>query len=141
MTTITVPINLPNTEIINITTRDNGDMIVRVKSTETETCCKHCGKTITKFHSLNKMLLLNHLPAFGNPVYIEFQPARYQCLDCKGHPTTTQKLSWYQISGKCTELYAKYIINLLVNNTITDVVEQENISYKRVESIIKKFSR
>ncbi len=141
MTTISVPINLPNTEIIKVTICDNGDIIVRVKSTETETCCKDCGKKIRKFHSLNKMLLLNHLPAFGNPVYIELQPVRYQCLDCKGHPTTTQKLSWYQIPGKCTELYAKYIIDLLVNNTITDVAEQENISYKRVESIIKKFSR
>jgi transposase len=141
MTTISIPINLPHTEAIGTMTRDNGDMVVRVKSTETGTCCKSCGKTITKFHSLNKTILLNHLPAFGNPVYIELQPIRFQCLDCKGHPTTTQKLSWYQIGGKCTELYAKYIINLLVNNTITDVVEQENISYKRVESIIKKFSR
>lgn len=141
MNTISVPINLPNTEVTNVTTRDNGDIIVRVKSTETETKCKHCGKTISKFHSLNKTILLNHLPAFGNPVYIEFQPSRYQCFDCKGHPTTTQKLSWYQIEGKCTELYAKYIIDLLVNNTIADVAAQESISYKRVMSIAKKFSR
>jgi transposase len=83
MTTICVPINLPNTEVINITSRDNGDMIVRIKSTETGTHCKCCGKTITKQHSLNKTILLNHLPTFGNPVYIELQPIRYQCLDCK----------------------------------------------------------
>ena len=100
MTTISLPINLANTEVINTTSLENGDIIVRVKSTEIGTCCKYCGKMITKYHSLNKTLVLNHLPAFGNCVFIEIQPIRFQCLECEGHPTTTQKLSWYQIEGK-----------------------------------------
>lgn len=37
MTTISLPINLPNIEIINVTTLDNGDIIVHIKSTETGT--------------------------------------------------------------------------------------------------------
>ena len=89
MTTISVPINIINIKVININTLGNGDIIVQVISTETGTYCKHCGKYITKKHSLNKIIKLNHLPAFGSPVYIEFQPIRYQCFDCDGHPTTT----------------------------------------------------
>jgi transposase len=141
MTSLSLPINLHNIEVINTTSLENGDIIVRVKSTETGTCCKCCGKSITKYHSLNKTILLNHLPAFCNSVFIEYQPIRYQCMECKEHPTTTQKLSWYQIEGKCTTLYAKHIINSLVNNTVSDVAAQEAISYKRIMSIAKKFSR
>lgn len=137
MTTISIPINLPNIEIISTTILDNGDIIVHVKSTETGTYCKHCGKYITKYHGLNKVVILNNLPAFGNSVYIKFQPVRFQCPDCDGNPTTTQKPSWYQSIGQCTTPYAKYIINLLVNSTIIDVARKEDIPYKKVVSIIK----
>ena len=138
MTTISAPINLSNINVINTNILNDGSIIVQVKSTETGTCCKQCGKYITKYHSLNKKIKLNHLPAFGNSVYIEFQPIRYQCTDCNGTPTTTHKPSWYQSVGHCTQLYAKYILNLLVNSTIKDVAEQESISYKRIVNIIKR---
>ena len=137
-TLINVPINLPNIEIININVLDNDDIIVRVKSTETGTCCKNCGKHITKYHSLNKTIRLKHLPTFGKTVYIEFQPIRYQCTDCDGRPTTTEKPTWYQSAGHCTQVYAKYILNLLVNSTVKDVAMQENITYKKIMTIIKK---
>ena len=138
MTTISIPLNLPNIKVINTTTSDDGDITLKVKSTETGTYCKHCGKYINNYHSLNKMVFLNHLPAFGTPVYIEFQPIRFQCNHCEGHPTTTQKPSWYQSTGHCTDHYAKHIINLLVNSTLKDVALQENISHKRVFTIVNK---
>ena len=50
----------------------------------------------------------------------------------------TQQPSWYQSIGHCTQLYAEYIIDLLVNSTIQDVSRQENISYKRIINIIKQ---
>ncbi len=136
MTIISVPIKLNDVNIIGNNVLDNGDIIVRVESKEKGTFCKHCGKYITKYHSLNKTITLNHLPAFGTPVYINFQPIRYQCTHCNS--TTTRKESWYQSIGHCTQLYAEYILDLLVNSTIQDVAKQENISYKRVGNIIKK---
>lgn len=137
MTTISVSINLPNIDVINARTLDNADIIVRVESTKTGTYCKQCGNYITKYHGLNKTITLNHMPSFGNSVYIEFQPIRYRCTDCDGCPTTSEKPSWYQSTGHCTELYAKYILDLLINNTVKDVARQENITYKRIISIIK----
>jgi transposase len=137
MTTISVPFNIPNINITNINILDN-DIIVKVENTIAGTCCKHCGQYLDKAHSLNKTIKLKHLPSFGNTVYIEFQPTRFQCFDCEGCPTTTEKLPWYQSSGHCTQLYAEYIINLLVNSTITDVAKQENITYKKVIGIINK---
>ncbi len=132
MTTISVPINIPNINVTNINILDN-DIIVKV-----ETDCKCCGQYIDKAHSLNKTIKLRNLPSFGNTVYIEFQPTRFQCFDCDGFPTTTEKLSWYQSAGHCTQLYAEYIINLLVNSTITEVAKQENITHKKVIGIINK---
>lgn len=139
MTTINIPLNLDNVDVIDSTTLDSGEILLHIKSTENGTCCKHCGKPISKYHSLNKMIRLNHLPAFGTPVYIDFQPVRYQCTDCSGHPTTTQKPSWYQSTGHCTQAYAKHILNLLVNSTIEDVALQENISYKRAFNIVQQY--
>jgi transposase len=135
MTTISVPLNLSQVNVTNIVT-NNDDLIVSVESTELSTCCKDCGKQITHYHSLNKTVTLNHLSAFGKPVYIKFQPIRYQCTDCNS--TTTQQPDWYQSKGHCTQLYAEYILDLLVNSTIQDVYRQENLSYKRVMTIIKQ---
>lgn len=139
MTTISIPINLSNVKVISSNTSDNGEIILQVKSTENGTHCKHCGKYISNYHSLNKIIRLNHLPAFGTPVYIDFQPLRFQCNHCEGNPTTTQKPSWYQSTGHCTQLYAKHILNLLINSTLTDVALQENISHKRVHNIINQY--
>jgi len=138
MTTISVSINLPDVNVISVRALDGSDIIMRVESTKTGTCCKHCGKYITEYHGLNKMVTLNHLPSFGNSVYIEFQPMRYRCTACDGYPTTTDKPSWYQSTGHCTKLYAEYIIKRLINSTIKDIERQENITYKRIFSIIKK---
>jgi transposase len=121
MTTYASHINLDHVEIIDSSTLETGEIVLKVKSTEEGTCCKRCGQRITAYHSLNKTIRLNHLPAFGTTVYIDFQPIRYQCLDCEGFPTTTQKPSWYQSRGHCTTAYAQHILKLLVNSTIEDV--------------------
>ena len=137
MTVISVPINLPDIEVINTDILDNGALIVKVKSTKVGTYCKHCGEYTTCYHSLNKKVRLNHLPSFGNSVYIEFNPVRYMCTNCDGAPTTTEKPSWYQSKGKCTKQYAEYILNCLINSTIQDVARQADITYKRIVSIVK----
>lgn len=135
MTTISVPLNLPQVNVTDLLA-SKGALIVSVESTEVGTHCKHCGHFLTQSHGLNKAVTLNHLSAFGMPVSIKFQPIRYKCTDCDS--TTTQQPSWYQSAGHCTELYAQHILDLLVNSTIQDVVRQENISYKRVITIIKQ---
>ncbi len=138
MTTYASHINLDHVEIMDSSTLETGEIVLKVKSTEEGTCCKRCGQRITAYHSVNKTIRLNHLPAFGTPVYIDFQPIRYQCSDCEGSPTTTQKPSWYQSRGHCTQAYAKHILKLLVNSTIEDVAAMENISYKRVFNIVQQ---
>lgn len=138
MTIINIPLDLDNVELIDTCTLETGELVLKVKSTEKGTCCKHCDQHIDKYHSLNKTVRLNHLPVFGTPVYIEFQPIRYQCRSCKGQPTTTQKPSWYQSTGHCTKNYATHILNSLVNSTIEDVALFENISHKRVFNIVNQ---
>jgi len=135
MTTISVPLNLPQVNVTNLLT-NNDDLTIFVESTKSGVCCKDCGKKITHYHGLNKTITLNHLSSFGKPVYIKFQPIRYECTDC--HSTTTQKPIWYQSIGHCTQSYASYILDLLVNSTIQDVARQEDISYKRITNIIKQ---
>lgn len=139
MNTIAAHLDIINIEIISITKLENGSIVIHVKSTENGTCCKHCGKHITKYHGLNKTIIINHLSIFGKPTYIQFQPVRFQCLECSGRPTTTQQVSWYKSACQCTEEYALYIIKQLINSTIQDVARQEGISYKKVVSIVNKY--
>ena len=99
MTDFSSSINLSNIKITDQETLDNGDIIVRVDCLENGSHCKCCGKHIIKRHSLNKIIRLKHLPSCGDDVYIKSQLVRYQCIDCNGSPTTTQKPSWYQSTG------------------------------------------
>ena len=138
MTAFSSSINLRNIKVTDQETLDNGDIIVRVECLENGTHCKRCGKHIIKRHSLNKIIRLKHLPSCGDDVYIESQLVRYQCIDCNGSPTTTQKPSWYQSTGLCTDVYAKHIITELINSTISDVASKEGITQDRVNSIIKR---
>ena len=137
MTSISIPLNLENIEITNTYKDDKDNLIIQLKSTEKGTFCKHCGEYIENYHSLNKVVRLNHLSAFGIPVYIEFQPIRYQCQNCQGK-TTTQIPNWYQSKGHCTKQYAQHIVNSLVNNTIKKVAGLENITYNRIYTIIEE---
>ena len=56
MTTIPVPLKLSDVTVINMDVLTNHDIVVHVKSTELGAYCKHCGKYITRYHSLNKTL-------------------------------------------------------------------------------------
>ena len=138
MTTFFSPINLENIKIIKQEIV-NGDIYLTIESTENGTTCKCCNKHIDKYHGLNKAVILKHLPSCGSNVYLIFQTIRYQCLECEGKPTTTQKPSWYQSNGLCTKSYAQHILKELVNSTISDVASKEDITYDRVASIIKAY--
>lgn len=139
MTNISVPLDLSDVEIFNTNFSENGKITVHVKSTATETCCQRCGKVITKIHGLNKLIILRHLSILGYMLYIAYQTVRFQCDYCDGRPTTTHKPSWYNTTGKCTVIYAKFILELLVNSTVQDVAAKENLSYSNVMEILKKF--
>jgi len=55
--------------------------------------------------------------------------ALYQCLECEGHPTTTQRLEWRESNSPHSMAYDDHLLLQLVNATVEDVSVKENVSY------------
>ena len=70
--------------------------------------------------------------------YLRYRPRRYQCLDCEGHPTTTERLTWHKSGSPHTTAYDNYLLLQLVNSTIKDVSIKEEVSYDRVLGVLER---
>ena len=92
---ITIPLDIPDVRVLQTSLNARGEIIITIESTKAGTQCRKCGKWITKLHGRDEWVTIRHLPAFGRPSYLRYRPNRYQCLDCEGHPTTTQSLTWH----------------------------------------------
>ena len=132
---ISLPLNIPNVDVLSVNLNAQGDYIITVKSTQTGTICQHCGREITKFHSHGRWIELRHLPILGHRVYIRLQPKRYECLHCVDK-TTTQALDWYETKSPHTKSYDHYLMLCLINSTVEDVSHKENVGYDAVEGAI-----
>ncbi len=134
-----IPLDIPNIDILKVEYLKNGDIIVTVKSTVKEICCRKCGKKIDKFHGCNSAITLRHLSILGRKTYIRICPARYECPHCKGKPTTTQRLSWYDQRSPQTKAFEEHILLALVNSTISDVSIKEDLGYEAIMGIIDRY--
>ncbi|GBC60851.1 hypothetical protein DENIS_1810 [Desulfonema ishimotonii] len=70
---------------------------------------------------------LRHSSVFGKPVYIRIAPPRYQCTNCEGNPTTTQR-SLFTLS------YENRILISLINSTAEDAALKEGSGYGRPQT-------
>jgi transposase len=129
---IEIPLDIENIDIKNVVFTKTNEILIFVESTLEGTSCRCCGKLITKFHGHNRELKLRHLSILNKKTYICIKPRRYICDDCENHPTTTQKLSWYDERSSCTKRFEKYMMLLLVNSTVLDVSYKADMILLRV---------
>ena len=54
------------------------------------------------------------------------------------HPTTTQKLPWYDSRSPHTKAYETHVLLNLVNSTVADVSIKEGLGYEAVMGIIDR---
>jgi len=133
-----IPLDIPGVEIEKVEVNKNGDIIITVRSTVEGVCCRKCGKKVTKRFGSCREIRLRHLSILGRKVYICIRPARYQCMDCDGNPTTTQRSSWYDERRPHTRAYEEHVLLELVNSTVEDVAIKEALGYEAVMGIIKR---
>ena len=62
--------------------------------------------------------------------YLRDRPRRYQCLECEGRPTTTQRLDWHDVNSRHTFAYDEHLLLQLVGTTIEDVSIKERVGYE-----------
>ena len=78
------------------------------------------------------------LAGFGRPSYLRYRPRRYQCPECEGHPTTTEKLEWQDAHSPHSFAYDNHILLQLVNSTVEDVRLKEGLSYESVAGALER---
>ena len=135
---IQIPLDLPDVRVLKVGKTKAGDWLIRVESTLKGTKCRKCGREITHFHGHDHAIRLRHLPVFEQPVYVEFRPKRYQCKDCKGKPTTTERLSWHELRSPNTKPYEQWLLKFLVNSTVVDVAKKLDTSEERVVGVLDR---
>src|SRR5690606_12378353 len=92
---VSIPLDIPDIRALKTEINAKRAYITTVERTLTTTTCRRCRRVIDQLHSLEKPRLLRHLPTFGRVVYVCIRAKRFRCPFCDNHPTTTQKLEWY----------------------------------------------
>ena len=110
MVQITVPLDIPDIEVIQSSMSEDNSLVLTVKSCLSSTICRKCGRVIDKLHGYDQPIVWRHLPILGRAVYLKLSPARYQCLFCHDGPTTTEGLSWYNLRSGYTTAYEAHLL-------------------------------
>jgi transposase len=136
---ISIPLDIPNVRVLQTDLTQANEFILTIESTLDTTSCRRCGRTITEPHGTDQPRLLRHLPILGRPVYLRIRPKRFRCPFCDDHPTTTQTLDWYDPNALHTLAYERHLIVQLINTTLTDVTEKEDVSYDALLGILDRW--
>jgi len=139
MSKLSIPLNLPDVEVVDVKMNKRGEYIITVESTLDSAHCHQCGRKITKCIGHDRAITLRHLSILGHPVYIRLRPKRFKCPYCSDKPTSTQQLSWYQAKSPHTKAYEEHLLLQLVNSTIQDVAIKEELGYEAVVGIIDRY--
>jgi transposase len=135
---ITIPLDIPDVRVLQASINERGEIIITIESTKVGTTCRKCGKWITKLHGQDEWVTIRHLPAFGRPSYLRYRPRRYQCQDCEGHPTTTQRVAWQDANSPHSFVYDNHVLLQLVHSTVEDVSLKEGLSYESVVGVLER---
>ena len=135
---VTIPLGIADVRVMQTALGERGEIIITIESTKAGTSCRKCGKWITKLHGRDEWVTIRHLPVFGRPSYLRYRPRRYQCSDCEGHPTTTEKLDWQDANSPHSFAYDTHILLQLVNSTVEDVSLKEGLPYDRVIGALER---
>jgi transposase len=133
-----IPLDIDDVKIEAVEFTPNNEIFIAVTSTVEDTHCHCCGKKSTAAYGCGREITLRHLPILGKPTSIRIKPKRYQCPYGGDHPTTTQKLSWYEERSPHTKAYETPVLLNLVNSTVADVSIKEGLGYEAVEGIIDR---
>ena len=136
--TVEIPLGITGINTDSVEENEFGDILIRVSGTVEGAVCPECGKLTTKSYGHGREIWLRHLPAFGRRTFVIIRPKRYQCPYCRGNPTVTQSLPWYKPRSPHTDIYEKHILRALINSTVTDVAEKEDMGYDAVTGIIDR---
>ena len=99
------------------------------------TTCHRCGRKLKTASGGGREITLRHVSLLGKPRYIRLKPKRYHCPHCGDHPTTLQKVAWYEARSQPTTAYETQGLLSVVNSTVAEVSIKEGLGYEAVQGI------
>jgi len=133
-----IPLDIENVVILETEYGAEGEIIIIIIASRQEgTQCRVCGREITEFKGHDDWICVRHLPILGRPVYLHLHPKRYQCT-CSHKPSTTQSLGWREPKSPHTSAYDEHLLLQLVNSTIEDVSQKEQVGYDAVKGTLQR---
>ena len=133
-----MPLDIEDVKIEAVEFTPTNEISITVPRTLEGTDCHRCGKKIMAAYGYGREITLRHLSILGKPTYIRITPNRYQCPYGGDHPTTTQKVSWYDARSPHTKAYETHVLLNLVNSTVVDVSIKEGLGYEAIQGIIDR---
>jgi transposase len=138
-TIIQVPLDWPDIRVLSTQRTAHGHWLIRVESTHEGSRSRRCGWEIRDRHELDDVVRLRHLPLFDVPVFVELRPKRYRWPSCTGHPTTTQRCTWYEPRSPNTKAYEPWAWRMLINSTLTDAARMLGVSEETIDGILARW--
>jgi len=135
---VTVPLDIPDVRVLSTEINKVGELIITIESVKEGTICRQCGREIHKRHGYDEWTLIRHLPVFGRPSYLRYRPRRYQCMDCEGQPTTTERLAWRESDSPHSMAYDDHLLLQMVNSTVEDVSLKGGVAYDCVLGVLER---
>ena len=129
-------LGFPHIEVTGYEIKDH-EIYINVTSTLGDVHCRNCGEK-TKSKGYAEEREIRHLSMNGKECYLLIKARRGICEKCDDHPTTNQRLDWYDYKSRYTKAYLKHLLLSLVNSTLEDVATKENISADTLERALQK---
>ena len=136
---ISINLGLSDIEITGFSIDKKGNYHIKIRSTKTTGTCHQCGCEIDKLHAYDREMEIRHLPILGKACYLHIRLPRYECETCHKNPKTTQQVLWKNYNSSNTKDFEKYILDSLVNSTISDVSRKERIGEGVISRIVKNY--
>lgn len=136
--TLQIPLDIPEIRLLSTERTEQGELLLKVESLRRTTPCRLCGRELKHQQGLDRPIRLRHLPILEQAVYIEIRPRRFQCPDCAGKPTTTQRLSWYEENSPHTKAFDQWLLKMLINATVADASRRCRVGYDAVEGALAR---
>ena len=138
MNQITLPLDIKSLEVLSQRIDSEGNIVLRVRSTNDHSTCHKCGKPATKLNGHAPMRRIQHLPIFEKPVFLEIVPVRYICEHCDDGPTTTEQYDWVDRNATITKGLEAYILRSVINSTVQDVSVKSGLGCKVIQAALDR---
>jgi transposase len=126
-------LNFPNITVRSYKMEEQS-ITIKLDFIKETVCCIDCEKETNNINQIRKVKIRD-MPIQGKITVLEMGRRQYYCENCQHY--FTEKLDFIDFPRNITERYKKYIYERIKASTITQIAREENLTYDRVEGILK----